>query len=251
MRFIIFITTLLAFVWSCYWLTMSNKYSDNVSLWTNIDSANVSANLGKIRGFPNRFDTTITNLEIKQASFEPIKIDRLDVMRLSYDSSHYIFATKSIQNIFENNFTFSKGLASAVRNGEVAPTIKFQGEDIFINKKLIFEKLNFKIWPTTDLSKLNISLFARTADIKYNEIDLSFQGQVELNSDFDFDNLIGFVSNIDTLSNISGKLFIEDIKGMDTIIRQDLNSWKIFLKSDTPEKIPSVIQDLNMVDLIK
>ena len=74
MRFIIFITTLLAFVWSCYWFIMSNKYSDNVSLWSNIDSANVSANLGKIRGFPNRFDTTITNLEIKQASFEPIKI---------------------------------------------------------------------------------------------------------------------------------------------------------------------------------
>ena len=247
MRFIIFITTLLAFVWSCYWFIMSNKYSDKVSLWSDIGSANVSANLSKIRGFPNRFDTTITNLEIKQARFEPIKINRLDVMRLSYDSSHYIFAAKSIENIFGNNFTFSKGLASAVSNGEVAPTISFQGEGIVINKKLIFEELNFKIWPMTDLSKLNFSLFARTADIRDDEIDLSFQGQIELNSDFNLDSLIGFVSNIDTLRNISGKLFIEDTKGLDTFVTQDLNSWKIFLKSDSLEKIPGFIQNLNMV----
>ena len=113
--------------------------------------------------------------------------------------------------------------------------------------KLIFEELNFKIWPTTDLSKLNFSLFARTADIKDGEIDLSFQGQVELNSDFNFDSLIGFISNIDALKKISGKLFIENIKGMDTVIRQDIDSWKIFLKSDSPEKIPTVIQDLNIV----
>ena len=249
MRFIILTTTLLAFVWSCYWFIMSNKYSDKVSLWSDIGSANVSANVNKIRGFPNRFDTTITDLEIKQASFEPIKIDRLDVMRLSYDSSHYIFAAKSIQNVFESNFTFSKGLASAVSNGEDAPTISFQGEDVLINKKLIFEELNFKIWPMTDLSKLNFSLFATTADIKAGKIDLTFQGQVELNSDFNFDSLIGFVSNIDTLRNISGKLFIEDTKGLDTFVRQDLNSWKIFLKSDSLEKIPSFIQNLNMVVL--
>ena len=249
MRFIIFITTLLAFVWSCYWFIMSNKYSNKVSLWSDIGNANVSANLSKIRGFPNRFDTTITDLEIKQASSEPIKIDRLDVMRLSYDSSHYIFAAKSIENIFGNNFSFSKGLASAVSNGEVAPTISFQGEDLVIDKKLILEELNFKIWPVTDLSKLNFSMFARTANIKDDQIDLSFQGQIELNSDFNFDSLIGFVSNIDKLKNISGRLFIDDIKGLDTIVRQNLDSWKIFFKSDSPEKIPSFIQNLNMVVL--
>ena len=249
MRFVIYITTLLAFVWSCYWFIMSNKYSDKVSLWSNIGSASVSANLSKIRGFPNRFDTTITDLEIKQASFEPIKIDRLDVMRLSYDSSHYIFAAKSIENIFGNNFTFSKGLASAVSNGEVAPTINFQGENVFINKKLIFEELNFKIWPMTDLSKLNFSLFARMADIKDGEIDLSFQGKIELSSDFNFDSLIGFVSNIDTLRNISGTLFVKDMEGLDTVVRRESNSWKIFLKSNSPKKIPSFIQNLNMVVL--
>ena len=247
MRFIIFITTLLAFVWSCYWFIMSNKYSDKVSLWADIDSTDVSANFSRVRGFPNRFDTTIIDLEIKQTSSEPIKIDRLDVMRLSYDSSHYIFAAKSIENIFGNNFSFSKGLASAVNNGEVAPTISFQGEDVVIDKKLILEELNFKIWPMTDLSKLNFSFFAKTANIKDDHIDLSFQGQIELNSDFNFDSLLGFVSNIDKLRNISGRLFIDDIKGLDTIVRQNLDSWKIFFKSDSPEKIPSFIQNLNMV----
>ena len=101
----------------------------------------------------------------------------------------------------------------------------------------------------TDFTKLNFSLFATTDDIKDGEIDLSFQGQVELNSDFNFDSLIGFISNIDALKEISGKLFIENIKGMDTVIRQDIDTWKIFLKSDSPEKIPTVIQDLNMVVL--
>ena len=43
---------------------MSNKYSDKVSAWSEIGSPSVSANLNKIRGFPNRFDTKITNLEI-------------------------------------------------------------------------------------------------------------------------------------------------------------------------------------------
>jgi len=228
---------------------MSNKYSDTVSVWIDIGSANVTANLSKIRGFPNRFDTTVTNLEIKQSNSEPIKINRLDVMRLSYDSSHYIFAVKSIENIFGNKFVFSKGLASAVSNGDIAPIISFQGEDVVIDKKLILEKLNFKIWPTTNLSKLNFSLFAKTANRKEDEIDFSFQGQIELNSDFNFDSLIGFVSNIDALSNISGKLFTEDIKGLDTVVRKDLTSWKIFLKSDSPEKIPSFIQNLNMVVL--
>ena len=236
-------------MWSCYWFIMSNKYSEKVSIWSDIGSASVSASLSKIRGFPNRFDTKITNLEIKQASSEPIKIDRLDVMRLSYNSSHYIFAVKSIKNIFGNNFTFSKGLASAVSNGEVAPTISFQGEDVVIDEKLILEELNFKIWPSTDLSKLNFSLFAKTPNSKHHEIDLSFQGQIELNSDFNFDSLIGFVSNIYTLRNISGKLFIEDIEGLDTVVRKDSNSWKIFLKSDSPKKIPIFIRNLNMVVL--
>ncbi len=101
----------------------------------------------------------------------------------------------------------------------------------------------------TDLSKLNFSLFAKTANINDGDIDFSFQGQIELNSDFNFDSLIGFIANVDALRNISGKLFAEDVKGLDTVLRKDLNSWKIFLKSDSIKKIPGFIQKLNMVVL--
>ena len=249
MRFIIFTTTLLAFVWSCYWFIMSNEYSNKLLLWSDISSADVSANFTRIRGFPNRFDTTITDLEIKQASFAPIKIDRLDVMRLSYDSSHYIFAAKTVNNIFENNFTFSKGLLSVVSNDGVLPTINFQGENIFINKKLIFDELSFKISPTTNLSKLRISLVAKTADNKEGKTKLSFQGQIQFNSHFNVESLIGFVSNINTLKKISGKLFVKDKKGIDTLIQRDLTDWKIYLKSKTPEQIPRLIRDLDIIFL--
>ena len=249
MRFIIFTTTLLAFVWSCYWFIMSNEYSNKLLLWSDINSADVSANFTRIRGFPNRFDTTITDLEIKQASFAPIKIDRLDVMRLSYDSSHYIFAAKTVNNIFENNFTFSKGLLSAVSNDGVLPTINFQGENIFINEKLIFDELSFKISPTTNLSKLGFSLIAKTADIKEGKTELSFQGQIQFNSNFNVESLIGFVSNLNTLKKISGKLFIKDADGLDTVIQRDLTDWKIYLKSKTPEQLPSLIRDLDIIVL--
>ena len=163
MRFIIFTTILLASLWSSYWIIMSSKYSDFLYLWIDIESDDVSAKFNKIKGFPNRFDTTISDLKIKQNNFAPIKIDRLDVMRLSYDENHYIFAANSIQNIFENNFTFSKGLASAVSKNGLTPTINFEGERVLINDKLTFHKLNFKLLPTTDLSELKFSFFAKIA----------------------------------------------------------------------------------------
>ena len=247
MRFIIFTATLLAFVWSCYWFIMSNDYSNKLLLWSDISSADVSANFTRIRGFPNRFDTTITDLEIKQASFAPIKIDRLDVMRLSYDSSHYIFAAKTINNVFESNFTFSKGLVSAVSNDGFLPTIKFQGENIFINEKLIFDELSFKISPTTNLSKLRFSLVAKTADIKEGKTELYFKGQIQFNSHFNVTSLTGFVSNINTLKEISGQLSIKDTEGLDILIQRDPTDWKIYLKSKTPEQIPSLIRDLDII----
>ena len=104
MRFIIIVTILLAAMWSGYWFIMSSKYYDKIYLWIDTESNNVSAKFTKIKGFPNRFDTTIKDLKIKQKSFDPIKIDRLDVMRLSYDNSHYIFAINSIQNATEAPF---------------------------------------------------------------------------------------------------------------------------------------------------
>ena len=168
-------------------------------------------------------------------------------MRLSYDSSHYIFAAKTINNVFESNFTFSKGLVSAVSNDGFLPTIKFQGENIFINEKLIFDELSFKISPTTNLSKLRFSLVAKTADIKEGKTELYFKGQIQFNSHFNVTSLTGFVSNINTLKEISGQLFIKDTEGLDILIQRDPTDWKIYLKSKTPEQIPSLIRDLDII----
>ena len=88
---------------------MSKNYLTQLNTWINTDKASMTAKVNEIRGFPNRFDTTIADLEIKQSIFGPLTIDRLDVMRLSYDGSHYIFAANKIQNLFDNELTFSKG----------------------------------------------------------------------------------------------------------------------------------------------
>ncbi|NCX53195.1 MAG: hypothetical protein EBW83_00360 [Rhodobacterales bacterium] len=89
MRLIIFVTALLAILWSSFWLIMSKNYLNQLNAWINTDQASMTAKVNEIRGFPNRFDTTIADLEIKQSIFGPLRIDRLDVMRLSYDGSHY------------------------------------------------------------------------------------------------------------------------------------------------------------------
>jgi len=247
MRFIIFVTILLAAMWSGYWFFMSSKYYEKLYLWIDIESNDVSAKFSKIKGFPNRFDATITDLEIKQKSLNPIKIDRLDVMRLSYDNSHYIFATNSIQNIFESNFIFSKGLASAVRKNGVAPTINFEGENVLVNEKLTFNKLNLRLWPATDLSKLKFSFTAEIAETKGVNSDLSFQGKIDFNSSFKINNLTSLVSNINSLQRISGTLYVQNTEGLNTVLQRDPNGWKIIFKSNAPEKIPSFIRNLDIV----
>ena len=249
MRFIIIVTILLAAMWSGYWFIMSSKYYDKIYLWIDTESNNVSAKFTKIKGFPNRFDTTITDLEIKQKSFDPIKIDRLDVMRLSYDNSHYIFAINSIQNIFESNFIFSKGLASAVSKNGIAPTINFEGEDVSVNDKLLFNKLNFRLWPTTDLSKLNFSFTSEIAETEGINFDLSFKGKIDFYSFIRINNLTSLVSNINSLQKISGTLYVQDTKGVNTVLQRDPNGWKIIVKSDAPEKIPNFIKNLDIITI--
>ena len=115
MRLIIFITALLAILWSSFWLIMSKNYLNQLNAWINTDQASMTAKVNEIRGFPNRFDTTIADLEIKQSIFGPLRIDRLDVMRLSYDDSHYIFAANKIQNFFDIIFEPSRARAKYFR----------------------------------------------------------------------------------------------------------------------------------------
>ena len=247
MRLIIFLTALLAILWSSYWLIMSKNYSNQLNAWINTDKASMTAKVNEIRGFPNRFDTTIADLEIKYSIFGPLRIDRLDVMRLSYDGSHYIFAANKIQNLFDNELTFSKGLASAVSNQGFLPTINFEAEDVSINGDLFFEQLNIKLWPKKALNKLNFSFYARTGSAVSPEPDLSFQGELKLKSPLKFNKSKDFISSLNTIKTVSGKLFNHGKEEIDAFLEHTSNSWQITLKAKSQQDIPKLIRDLDFV----
>ena len=247
MRLIIFVTALLAILWSSYWLIMSRNYLNQLNAWINTDKVSITAKVNEIRGFPNRFDTTIADLEIKHSIFGPLRIDRLDVMRLSYDDSHYIFAANKIQNFFDNELTFSKGLASAVSNQGFLPTINFEAENVSVNGDLFFEQLNVKLWPTKDLHKLNFSFYARIDSKVDPEPNLSFQGEIKLNSPLKFNESKAFISSLNTIKTVSGKLFSHGKGEIDAFVEQTSNSWEITLKSKSQQDIPKLIRDLDYV----
>ena len=247
MRLIIFVTALLAILWSSFWLIMSKNYLNQLNAWINTDQARMTAKVNEIRGFPNRFDTTIADLEIKQSIFGPLRIDRLDVMRLSYDSSHYIFAANKIQNLFGSELTFSKGLASAVSNQNFLPTINFEAENVSVNGDLFFEQLNIKLWPTKALHKLNFSFYTGIDSTVDPKPDLSFQGEIKLKSPLKFNESKAFISSLNTIKTVSGKLFNHGKDEIDTFLEQTSNSWEITLKSRSQQDIPKLIRDLDFV----
>ena len=247
MRLIIFVTALLAILWSSFWLIMSKNYLNQLNAWINTDKVSITAKVNKIRGFPNRFDTTIADLEIKHSIFGPLRIERLDVMRLSYDDSHYIFAANKIQNFFDNELTFSKGLASAVNNQNFLPTINFEAENVSVNGDLFFEKLNFKLWPTKALHKLNFSFYAKIDSMVDSEPHLSFQGELKLKSPLKFNESKAFISSLNTIKTVSGKLFSHGKGQIDAFVEQTSNSWEITLKSKSQQDIPKLIRDLDFV----
>ncbi len=247
MRLIIFATTLLAILWSSFWLIMSKNYLNQLNAWINTDKVSITAKVNEIRGFPNRFDTTIADLEIKQSIFGPLRIDRLDVMRLSYDGSHYIFAANKIQNLFGNKLTFTKGLASAVSNRDFLPTINFEAENVSIDGDLFFEQLNIKLWPTKALNKLNFSFYARIDSKVDPEPDLSFQGEIKFKSPLKFNESKAFISSLNTIKKVSGKLFNHGKQEIDAFLEKTSNSWEITLKAKSQKDIPKLIRDLDFV----
>ncbi|MEL0032496.1 MAG: hypothetical protein VW712_06000 [Paracoccaceae bacterium] len=169
------------------------------------------------------------------------------MMRLSYDGSHYIFAANKIQNLFGNELTFSKGLASAVSNQDFLPTINFEAENVSVNGDLFFEQLNIKLWPTKALYKLNFSFYARIDSKVDPEPDLSFQGEIKLKSPLIFNQSKAFISSLNTIKTVSGKLFNHGKEEIDAFLKQTSNSWEITLKSKSQQDIPKLIRDLDFV----
>ena len=103
--------------------------------------------------------------------------------------------------------------------------------------------------PTTDLSELKFSLFAKIAETREVNPDLSFQGKIKFNSSLKINNLTSLVSNLNTIKTISGILLIGDTEGLDTVLQRDSDGWKIILKSSSPSEIPEFIRNLDIVVL--
>lgn len=115
MRLLLILTSLLALIWSGYWIVFSVKLKSEVSDFLEsynseerlIDYSNIS-----IKGFPNRFDITVNELNIKN---ENSKINwflpYFQILSLSYKPNHLILVfpnTQILQNgknkiIFNSN----------------------------------------------------------------------------------------------------------------------------------------------------
>ena len=132
-------------------------------------------------------------------------------------------------------------------NQDFLPTINFEAENVSVNGDLFFEQLNIKLWPTKALHKLNFSFYARidsTIDPKSN---LSFQGKIKLKSPLKFNEANAFISSLNTIKTVSGKLVNHGKEEIDAFFEQTSNSWEITLKAKSQQDIPKLIRDLDFV----
>ena len=134
-------------------------------------------------------------------------------------------------------------------NQDFLPTINFEAENVSVNGDLFFEQLNIKLWPTKALHKLNFSFYARidsTVDPKPN---LSFQGKIKLKSPLKFNEANAFISSLNTIKTVSGKLLNHGKEEIDAFLEQTSNSWEITLKAKSRQDIPKLIRDLDFVTI--
>ena len=132
-------------------------------------------------------------------------------------------------------------------NQNFLPTINFEAENISVNGDLFFEQINFKLWPTDALHKLNFLFYARIDDTVDPKPDLSFLGELKLKSPLNFNDSKAFISSLNAITTVSGKLFSQGKEGIDAFLEQTSNSWKITLKSKSQQDIPKLIRDLDFV----
>ena len=127
------------------------------------------------------------------------------------------------------------------------PTINFEAENVSVNGDLFFEQLNVKLWPTKALHKLNFSFYARIDSKVDPEPDLSFQGEIKLKSPLKFNESKAFISSLNTIKTVSGKLFNHGKEEIDAFLEQTSNSWEITLTAKSQQDIPKLIRDLDFV----
>ncbi|NCX53194.1 MAG: hypothetical protein EBW83_00355 [Rhodobacterales bacterium] len=63
----------------------------------------------------------------------------------------------------------------------------------------------------------------------------------------EFNESKAFISSLNTIKTVSGKLFNHGKEEIDAFLKQTSNSWEITLKSKSQQDIPKLIRDLDFV----
>ncbi|GIR85595.1 MAG: hypothetical protein CM15mP85_22190 [Rhodobacterales bacterium] len=62
-----------------------------------------------------------------------------------------------------------------------------------------------------------------------------------------FNESKAFISSLNTIKTVSGKLFNHGKEEIDALVEQTSNSWEITLKAKSQQDFPKLIRDLDFV----
>jgi len=196
---------LIVIAWSSYWFWSAQRNLENT--YKNLESSVNSAtkiNYGTVSqvGFPNRFDVTINDISIDSPTGQQIiNLPFIQIMRLTYNSSHQIIILPNSLSIYNFNFNWENARASIVKE-TVEDRIILEAENLIIKgengfrfhaKKLqislLHKKLSdFKSQIILDLSGIKDEK-KRTKSKLHMEANLNLEGSPKL-------NLTNFVNSI-------------------------------------------------------
>jgi hypothetical protein len=196
---------LIVVAWSSYWFWSAQDNLENI--YKNLESSGNSAtiiNYGTVSqvGFPNRFDVTINDISIDGPTGKQIiNLPFIQIMRLTYNSSHQIIILPNSLSIYNFNFNWENAKASIV-NETVEDRIILEAENLIIKGKNGFrlqaEKLQISLLhkKLTDFKPQIILDFSGIKDEKKRtksklliEANLNLEGSPKL-------NLTNFVNSI-------------------------------------------------------
>ena len=107
MRLLLIITSLLALIWSSYWIVFSVKLKSDVSDFIeshNSDHLLVDYSDLSIKGFPNRFDITLNKLYIRNNDLSVTwLLPYFQILSLSYKPNHLILVFPNTQTLENGN----------------------------------------------------------------------------------------------------------------------------------------------------
>ena len=191
--------------WSSYWFWSAQDNLENI--YKNLESSVNSAtkiNYGTVSqvGFPNRFDVTINDISIDGPTGKQIiNLPFIQIMRLTYNSSHQIIILPNSLSIYNFNFNWENAKASIVKE-TVEDRIILEAENLIIKGgngfrfhaeklqiSLLHKKLSdFKPQIILDLSGIKDEK-KQTKSKLHIEANLNLEGSPKL-------NLTNFVNSI-------------------------------------------------------